>query len=231
MGNFPSHIVQIETADGSKSLYNTELDETYHSRHGALQEAIHVFIQNGLLPMVGQKKTVRILEMGLGTGLNAILTWIEAEKQGVNVEYCALESFVLPTEMIVESNFFSEEWKSKTAKLFSAEWGTVQRLDSTFSVQKINGLVEEIELSAQEPFDVIYFDAFGPRVQPHLWTVPIFEKFYNALAPGGLFVTYCAKGQVRRDLQSVGFAMERLPGPPGKREMLRGAKTRMANDQ
>jgi tRNA U34 5-methylaminomethyl-2-thiouridine-forming methyltransferase MnmC len=228
MSSSLQHIVQIETADGSKSLYNTELDETYHSRHGALQEAIHVFIERGLLPWVGQKKKVRILEMGLGTGLNAILTWIEAERQSLNIEYCALESFVLPTEMIVESNFFSEEWRSKTTQLFAADWGAVQRLDSTFSIQKINGLVEELDLSAQEPFDVIYFDAFGPRVQPHLWTVPIFEKFFNVLAPGGLFVTYCAKGQVRRDLQSVGFIMERLPGPPGKREMLRGTKTKEA---
>jgi tRNA U34 5-methylaminomethyl-2-thiouridine-forming methyltransferase MnmC len=224
MGKFPEHIIQIDTADGSKSLYNTELDETYHSRHGALQEAVHVFINHGFLQRIGQKKTIRILEMGLGTGLNAILTWIEAERKGLSVEYCALESFILPTEMIAESNFFSEDWSSKTLQLFSAEWGLPQTLDSSFSIQKINGLVEEIDLSTQEPFDLIYFDAFGPRVQPHLWTVPIFEKFYNALAPGGLFVTYCAKGQVRRDLQSVGFTMERLPGPPGKREMLRGTK-------
>lgn len=217
----------IETADGSHSLYLEELDENYHSFHGALNEANHVFIKNGLAYVSEKTSDISIFEMGFGTGLNALVTHKYASENNLNISYSAIEKHPLNWGICKELNYVNE-LKSSVFVIFYeslhlSDWGEGVLIDDSFKLKKIKGEIESVILD--EKFDLIYFDAFGPQAQSDMWTIDIFKKMYNALKPNGVFVTYCAKGQVRRDLESVGFTMERLPGPPGKREMLRGIKT------
>jgi tRNA U34 5-methylaminomethyl-2-thiouridine-forming methyltransferase MnmC len=211
------------TADGSHTLYLPEMDETYHSIHGAVTESMHVFIRNGLNAC--EKNPVNILEIGFGTGLNAWLTAIEAEKSNRETFYTAYELFPLSEE--IGSLNYPKEYGKEHAGLFSrlhqSDWGKSVQLTSFFSLKKIK---EDItQTSVDSGFDLIYFDAFAPTKQPEMWTEDIFRKMFNSLSANGILVTYCAKGDVRRTLQKVGFAVEKLPGPPlGKREMLRGLK-------
>jgi len=212
------------TADGSNTLFMPGLGETYHSKHGALQEALHVFIQAGF--HVTTADSLRILEIGWGTGLNALLTWAEAHKTQRKVSYTGIEAYPVPWDLAQTMNY--PQWVDidGSAELFEQmhlmPWGEKQELDAHFSLEKQQMLFEEIRFDPQ--FDMIYFDAFGARVQPWLWEQPIFEKMYAALVDGGVLVTYAAKGSVRRAMIEVGFLVERLPGPPGKREMLRAIK-------
>tara|TARA_B100000508_G_C11465688_1_gene282148 strand:- start:2921 stop:3586 length:666 start_codon:yes stop_codon:yes gene_type:complete len=215
----------ITTNDGSKTIFIPEWNENYHSKHGALQEAMHVFIQSGLHQLV--KDEIRILEIGLGSGLNAILTLIDSEKLSKKIEYTGLEAFPISDEEFEALEYtklkevapFEESLKD----IFNAEWRSRTQINSDFSIEKIDEKIEAFE-APESYFDLIYFDAFGPRVQPEMWKKEILEKMYSTLSSGGIFVTYCAKGQVRRDLEAVGFAVEKIPGPPGKREMLRANK-------
>lgn len=215
----------IQTSDGSKSLYLPEHDETYHSRHGALQEAYHVFIRSGL-DMFGDGTEVRILEMGFGTGLNCFITWLEAQNRNLKVHYCGLEAYPISIDMAIELDYpvalGHEESQSLFESLHKSPWGRTARIHESFELMKVKGLLTDFNETSS--YDLIYFDAFGPRVQPELWTEAVFEKMYRALGQKGVLVTYSAKGSVRRALQAVGFEVERLPGPPGKREMLRGTK-------
>lgn len=214
----------IETADGSSSLYNEELDEHYHSIHGSVREAAHVFIKMGLehLP----QKEISIFEMGFGTGLNFMMTYAANEKLGKSIRYTSIEKVPLKEELTAEMNYLKvmnrEDLKEVYDKIHQVEWEEYASIADVVSLRKLEGDIEDYIHT--EPFDLIYFDAFGPRVQPHLWEKPIFEKMYNQLNTGGVLVTYCAKGAVRRTMQEVGFEVERLPGPPGKREMLRATK-------
>ncbi|MCB0479097.1 MAG: tRNA (5-methylaminomethyl-2-thiouridine)(34)-methyltransferase MnmD [Crocinitomicaceae bacterium] len=207
----------IKTSDGSTTLYREDIDETYHSRHGAVQEALHVFIENGLKKST--KNPLRIFEMGFGTGLNAFLTLQNAEKE---VYYTGLELYPIALEIIEQTEYWKTLNCSKDdfLKLHKLPWEEYADLSPKFHLRKMEGDLNDFDLDEQ--FDLIYFDAFGPRVQGELWEKAILEKIVSRMNKEAIFVTYCAKGQVRRDLEELGLKMDRLPGPPGKREMLFG---------
>ncbi len=204
-----------QTADGSFTLFIPEVEETYHSTHGAVQESMHVFIENGLKAC--DKEVIRILEVGLGTGLNALLTLQHATKK---IDYCALEPFPLSNEILNE--LAANRSDQFEMKFHSSNSGELISIQEDFSFVRMEVGLEEFR--SEEKFDVIYYDAFGPRVEPGLWTLARMQQCFDLLNEGGVFVTYCAKGEVRRNLQAAGFVVERLAGPPGKREMLRGVK-------
>ncbi|MBN8695859.1 MAG: tRNA (5-methylaminomethyl-2-thiouridine)(34)-methyltransferase MnmD [Bacteroidetes bacterium] len=214
----------IQTADGSHSLYLKELDEHYHSVHGAIQEGIHVFIKAGLQACNNQH--VSILEIGLGTGLNALLTLMEVKRSNKQVHYTAIEAFPLEEQLINQLNYVqvlkAEEWTEQFQSIHACPWGQEQTINKQFTLFKLQGQLQTAVFPAT--YDLIYFDAFGPRVQPEMWTEEIFSKMYAVLNAGGMLVTYCAKGEVKRTLKKVGFMVETLPGPPGKREMVRARK-------
>ncbi len=214
----------IETGDGSKTIHLEDWNENYHSTHGALQEAMHVFIEK-VRERVGKRSEISILEMGFGTGLNAYLTLRLAIELDIKVNYVGLEAFPVSSAELEALNYTSiwEEGKLYYDLLHETKWHEKSDVHPNLSLTKIETKFEDWSPFLNN-FDFIYFDAFGPRVQPELWTIPIFEKMYLSAKNGTFFLTYCAKGQVRRDLESVGFAMQRLPGPPGKREMLLGEK-------
>ncbi|MBT8393893.1 MAG: tRNA (5-methylaminomethyl-2-thiouridine)(34)-methyltransferase MnmD [Bacteroidia bacterium] len=219
----------ITTGDGSKTIFLPEVNEYYHSKHGAIQESIHVFINAGFNHFKEKNSLdkISILEVGFGTGLNAYLTMLEAERLNVKVDYVGIEAFPLGLDQIQSLDYpRALENNSKPSlfyELHESSWEAKHELTEEFTLTKqkqdIKGL-EEIE-----SFDLVYFDAFGPRVQPELWTLDIFKKMYRALKAKGVLVTYSAKGSVRRAMQDATFSVERLPGPPGKREMLRATVT------
>ncbi|MFN5148700.1 MAG: tRNA (5-methylaminomethyl-2-thiouridine)(34)-methyltransferase MnmD [Flavobacteriia bacterium] len=215
----------ILTADGSKTIFIPEMDENYHSGHGALQEAVHVFIRNGL-SLYHEKKEVWVFEMGFGTGLNALLSLIEAEKNGLQVNYTGIEAFPVEEQMAVDMNYPSllgEEYRQVFQQLHKMEWDKDHKVTPNFSFRKVFEKIEE-HIPQTEQFDLVYFDAFGPRAQQEMWAPLILTKMHEMLKPGGALVTYCAKGQVKRDLKAIGFKIEALPGPLGKREMTRAVK-------
>jgi tRNA U34 5-methylaminomethyl-2-thiouridine-forming methyltransferase MnmC len=204
-----------QTADGSFTLFIPEVEETYHSTNGAVQESMHVFIENGLKAC--HKEVIRVLEVGLGTGLNAMLTLQHATKK---IDYCALEPYPLSKEILNE--LAANRSDQFEMKFHSSNSGELISIQANFSFVRMEVGLEEFQ--SEEKFDVVYYDAFGPRVEPGLWTLARMQQCFDLLNEGGIFVTYCAKGEVRRNLQAAGFVVERLAGPPGKREMLRGVK-------
>jgi tRNA U34 5-methylaminomethyl-2-thiouridine-forming methyltransferase MnmC len=213
----------LKTADGSPTLYLPELDETYHSRHGSVQEAQHVFIANGLKPLASENKSIQILEVGFGTGLNALLSAQFAAENQVQLNYTGIEAH--PVEEVIwrELDYLQiQEWQVFYEQLMKAKWEVPSQLQDYFQITKVQKRIQDWQAAAS--FDLIYFDAFGPRAQAEMWNKAIFEKLYAALSIGGILVTYCAQGQFKRDLKAVGFALESLPGPPGKREMTRALK-------
>ncbi|WP_147678567.1 tRNA (5-methylaminomethyl-2-thiouridine)(34)-methyltransferase MnmD [Algibacter pacificus] len=220
----------VITADGSSTIHLPDWDEQYHSKHGAIQEAYHVFIKHGLHYFYSENiksdKALSILEIGFGTGLNAFITLLEAEKLNLKIDYVGVEAYPVSTEEIRLLNYINElkaeANESVFKRLHEVAWNRKQEITTFFSIEKQQKFFAEIEDEAV--FNLIYFDAFGARVQPELWTEPIFKSMYKALKPNGVLVTYAAKGSVRRAMQAVGFTVERLEGPPGKREMLRGSK-------
>jgi len=216
----------IKTSDGSSSVYLPDWDENYHSKHGAIQEAYHVFIKNGL-DLFADGSHLAILEMGFGTGLNCIITFLEAKRRSLKIDYTGLEGYPLDQEMINDLDHLqqlkAQEEQLAYDKIQKADWNSPIVITPEFKVLKQEIMFENY--SATEVVDLIYFDAFGARVQPELWTETVFKKMYEALRSNGIIVTYSAKGSVRRAMQTVGFQVERLPGPPGKREMLRGVKS------
>lgn len=225
----------ITTADGSKTIQIEEWNEQYHSVHGAIQEANHVFLKHGLLFFIKNIKNsenkpeskvpIEILEIGFGTGLNAFLTLMEAEKQNVSINYVGVEGYPVLLEEIDQLNYIeliSKSHHSKFQNMHTIPWEKPAVISRNFQLEKQERFFED--LSDSFIYDIIYFDAFGARVQPHLWTEAIFKIMFEALKPNGILVTYAAKGSVRRAMQAVGFEVERLPGPPGKREMLRAQK-------
>jgi len=213
----------ILSKDGSHTLYREDIDETYHSRHGAIQEALHVFIEMGLKEVEKSKKEINILEVGFGTGLNALLTCLNSKS---SINYIGLETFPLQSKVLDDLNYDTTVNGDNSQEIFNsihnAPWEVKYPITSLFSIKKVENEIQKFEIT--QPIDLVYYDAFGPNSQAEMWDISIFEKLYKAMSSSGVFVTYCAKGQVRRDLKSVGFVMERLEGPPGKREMLRGKK-------
>lgn len=218
----------ITTADGSKTIHLVEWDEHYHSIHGAIQEANHVFIKHGLLFFMEtfpQTHPIHILEIGFGTGLNAFMTLIETQKLNLAIDYVGIEAFPITTEELEAMNYSSllgHDKANEFEKLHQIPWEEKHVITANFLLTKQKKFFSDIE--DKERHDLIYFDAFGARVQPELWTEDIFKKMYEALKPNGILVTYSAKGSVRRAMLAVGFQVEKLQGPPGKREMLRARK-------
>ena len=214
----------IKTSDGSTSLYIPELDETYHSKHGALQECLHVFISKGLQLFTHQP--ISILEVGFGTGLNALVTYQHHSSLQLSIHYETTEAYPLQWEQASMMNYPEMLKAPQLNPIFKqmhcCAWNETITLSPTFSFKKRLQRFETI--NDDEQFNLIYFDAFGAQVQPELWEEDIFRRMYNALKQGGVLVTYAAKGSVRRAMQACGFTVERLPGPPMKREMLRARK-------
>lgn len=214
----------IITADGSSTIYLPEWDENYHSKHGAIQEAIHVFIKSGL--SLFSNKKIAILEIGFGTGLNSFITFLEAPKFNLEIDYVGVEGYPVSFDELDKLNYVSElkaaEYGSVFSEMHQQKWEVKNEISTAFSLTKRKLLFHEI--NDINTYDLIYFDAFGARVQPELWTEEIFQIMYNSLKNDGILVTYSAKGSVRRVMQKVGFLVEKLPGPPGKREMLRAIK-------
>jgi tRNA U34 5-methylaminomethyl-2-thiouridine-forming methyltransferase MnmC len=209
------------TGDGSTTLFLPHLDETYHSRHGAVQESRHVFIAAGFH---AQPRTpLTILEVGFGTGLNALLTGTEAGLTSRLVHYITLETVPLPEAVFTQLDFPGTEEHSLLRSLHEAPWETAAAITPFFTLHKMQSRVQDVKLE-ENSIDLIYYDAFGPRAQPDMWTPEIFASLFRIIRPGGMWVSYCSKGQVRRDLESVGWVTEKLPGPPGKREMMRAKK-------
>jgi len=214
----------ITTEDGSHSLLHPVLNETYHSVHGALQESIHVFIRHGLAPLLATpRETLRVLEVGFGTGLNALLTWQAAQTSSTLIRYTSLEAYPVPEALWRQLNYAEAlQMAASFERLHLAPWNTWSSLSPTFHLRKLHTTLQDVSLD--EPVDLIYFDAFAPSKQPDMWTLPMLEKATAALQPGGVFVTYCAKGQLKRDLKSLGLIVETLAGPPGKKEMVRATR-------
>ena len=214
------------TADGSSTLYNESLDEHYHSVHGASQESLHVFIKMGLSYYIKSNphnKKLSILELGFGTGLNCILSLIHKNKTEKIICYDSIETNILNFETLKKLKFnLSESNLMLFKKIHHLNWVQKHEVGDDFFLTKFN--IDFQSFKSNSSYDIIFFDAFAPRKQPELWTVDVFKKVYNLTNKNGVLVTYCAKGQVRRDLESVGFKVERLQGPPGKREMLRAQK-------
>lgn len=212
----------IQTSDGSTTIHLPDWDESYHSKHGAIQEAIHVFIKNGFSLYEG--KPVSILEIGFGTGLNAFITLLEAQKSKQHVNYVGVEAYPIAPGEIVSMNYADELGAPSNwfAQLHQTEWETENAISEYFTLTKRQQFFHEIK--DQSRFDLIYFDAFGYRVQPELWSLEIFQKMYAALKPNGVLVTYAARGVIKRNMIGAGFTVEKLAGPPGKREMFRATK-------
>lgn len=212
------------TADGSTTIHIPDWDEQYHSKHGAIQEAKHVFIKNGLSLFSNQK--ISILEIGFGTGLNCFITFLEAPKMNLAIDYVGVEAYPLAKDEIEKMNYIDQlnanEFGDVFNQMHQQDWEIKGKISPEFSLTKRKQFFNEI--NDENKFNLIYFDAFGARVQPELWTEEIFEKVHKALKPEGILVTYSAKGSVRRAMLAVGFSVEKLPGPPGKREMLRAKK-------
>jgi len=216
--------IQFElTSDGSHTLYIPSLDEHYHSVNGAIQESLHVFVKTGLQHC--DKDSVNLLEIGFGTGLNAFLTYLNAQDK--HIDYTGIELYPLGTEIINKLNYTEKEntAQQKIYKdLHSAEWNKEVKISPGFSLTKREADFSLLDINFGKTFDLIYFDAFAPDKQPEMWTQDIFDFLYEITNPGGILTTYCAKGIVRRIMQHSGYTVERLPGPPGKREILRAVK-------
>ena len=214
----------IVTSDGSTTILLKDWNEQYHSKHGAIQESKHVFLRAGLNEVFKQDlNSVSILEIGFGTGLNCFLTYLESDKK---IDYFGVEAYPVSNDEIEKLNFVSELKSEKHQQIFdklhSTSWEEKHQISDLFSLTKRKLFFQEI--INVDDFNLIYFDAFGAEHQPELWTEDIFKKMFIALKENGILVTYSAKGSVRRAMQAVGFNVERLTGPPGKREMLRARK-------
>jgi tRNA U34 5-methylaminomethyl-2-thiouridine-forming methyltransferase MnmC len=217
----------IVTKDGSHSVAIPEWKVFYHSLHGAIKESLHVYIYAGLQHWLEEHPAAaqcRVFEMGFGTGLNALLTAQEAARLQRKIIYETVEAYPLEIPIIQQLNYCEllkqPDWQPVFESLHTGEWNKEQPITDLFSFKKTNSLLTEFTVSA--PIDVIYYDAFAPSAQPELWTEAVFSQLLKMLAPEGILVTYCSKGAVRRAMQAAGFLVEKIAGPPGKREMIRG---------
>jgi len=211
------------TEDGSHTLFVSEINESYHSLFGAIQESKYIFIDAAL--KFSGKKELSILEVGFGTGLNAFLTYVEAANRGLFVDYTTIEKFPVAFEEAIKLNYpekVSPENRAVFNFLHFWQWNQPVQITENFVFEKIQA--DFTGYHHKSTYDIIYFDAFSPEKQPEMWTQELFEKLYDQCNPGAILTTYCAKGEVRRRLISAGFSVERLPGPPGKRQILRAIK-------
>lgn len=213
----------FETEDGSHSIIVPEWNVTYHSKYGAIQESQHIFIESGLKPLLEKNNSISIFELGFGTGLNALLTLIATTMPPVKVYYEAAETDPLDRDIAFSLNYTSAlqrpDMHSQFIQLHQSPWNSPQTISDNFCLNKRKEDITDIILTAT--FDLIYFDAFDPAAQPGLWTTGIFKKLYDVMHEGGVLVTYSCKGTVRRAMQEAGFIVEKIPGPKGKKEIVR----------
>lgn len=220
----------IITKDNSHTIYLPHLNEHYHSIYGAIQESKHVFIKNGLEYFLNaQPCEIKILEVGFGTGLNALLSGLKSTAiPETTIYYTSVELNPLPEDVVRQLNYAELAEENETAqnifkKIHAAAWNEAVTINNNFVLHKIHGSIQQVQLL--ENYHIIYFDAFAPEKQAEMWTIEVFQKLFNHMLPGGVLVTYCAKGIVKRTLRSAGFVVEALQGPPGKREMIRAFKS------
>lgn len=220
--------IPVITKDGSHTISVPEMNVTYHSVHGAIQESEHVFIKAGLLDsgIFDYIGVHQVLEIGFGTGLNALLTLIEADKHKNRIYYTAIEPFPLDEPLIAQLNYCEHlnlpHYQRLFEKMHQCGREEIYEITQHFRLTKHNTTLQKF--STDEAYSIVYYDAFAPAAQPELWTKEIFEKLYSMISEGGLLVTYCSKGDVQRAMKAAGFTIEKIPGPPGKREMIRAVK-------
>jgi tRNA U34 5-methylaminomethyl-2-thiouridine-forming methyltransferase MnmC len=217
----------VNTKDGSKTVFSKVFDTSFHSWYGAVTENKHIFVENGLAykHMQGMS-SIKVLEIGYGTGLNAILSGIYALENDVEVIYSGVDKYEFPRELVEELNyaaFFDKSFSDFIRNINNVPFDAAIKLHEDFTL--IKSLCSLKDLSLRQNYDVIYFDAFSPRQVPYMWTPEVFKKMYEALNPSGILVTYCSQSQFKRDLAQAGFTVEALDGAPGKREMTRGIKS------
>lgn len=214
----------IQTADGSTTIHLPEWNESYHSKNGAIQEAYHVFIKSGF--SLFERKPISILEIGFGTGLNAFITYLEAKKENQVINYVGVEAHPVILEEVLQMNYVAELDAANELYIFeqmhTSAWENKVIISDSFSLTKRKQLFEDID--DENAYDLIYFDAFGYRVQPELWSLEIFNKMFKAMKSGGVLVTYACRSSIKNAMLDAGFTIEKLPGAPGKREMLRAKK-------
>jgi tRNA U34 5-methylaminomethyl-2-thiouridine-forming methyltransferase MnmC len=226
MNNYSNFFKIIQTKDGSQSVFSENHQSSYHSNFGAITESNFIFIENGLKFKTKNKKVIKILEMGFGSGLNALATWnFLIESPSIKVEFITIEKQPIPKDisnLLLYDKLLPKLPSNSTKLIHDVPWNQKQSLADNFVISKIHADFIDVELD--NDFDLIYYDAFAPDCQPELWTSAIFLKIFNALLSKGTLITYCAKGYVKRNLKEAGFIVEALPGPPGKREMTRAQK-------
>lgn len=216
----------VITEDGSHTIYLPEMDEHYHSTHGAIQESLHIYINQGLLQV--PKQEISILEIGFGTGLNAYLTYAFADIKNLVINYLSIEKYPLPEIDYLKLNYpqnIFPEYGDVFNELHRSKWDSMVEISPTFSLTKIHADLLDFKFNELPQFDLVYYDAFAPGKQPEMWTDEVINKVASTVEKDGILVTYCAKGSVRRAFSSAGFQMERIPGPIGKKEILKGKKT------
>lgn len=219
------HLKIIATHDGSPTVFIPELNEHYHSVNGAITESRHVYIERGYLHHKGSQAVV--LEIGFGTGLNALLTALSAAEIQRPTHYISAEKFPLPEKIIHQLPYglqISEKARDLFKRIHACPWEQPVSLSPYFSLLKLKADITDAQFAFGQKGDVVYFDAFGPDKQTEMWQPAVLKRMYEATANHGILVTYSAKGAVRRNLAACGYTMERLPGPPGKFQMLRGIK-------
>ena len=214
----------VITEDGSTTLFIPELNEHYHSIHGAVQESMHIFIREGYTQI--RNFPAHIFEAGFGTGLNAFLTFLVSEREGKSIHYTAIEKYPLEDQFVRQLNYPERTDPAKAGvfhALHDASWDQDIRISEYFTLHKMKGDLLEVQLP-DTSYDLVFFDAVGPDKQPELWTEKIFRMLYQSMNEGASLVTFSVKGSVKRALKAAGFSLEKLPGPPGKREMTRATK-------
>jgi tRNA U34 5-methylaminomethyl-2-thiouridine-forming methyltransferase MnmC len=223
MDSFSPHL--ILTKDGSHSLFAPRFNQHYHSLHGSLLESSHIYLGLGLHPLLSGPSTepIRVFEMGLGTGLNALLTWQRAEEVPKAVHYVAVEAFPIPDDQSQQLNYEVLTGHPGLDRIHRTGWGKTLQLSPFFELTKYQITLQDY-IHQGEGFDVIYYDAFSPHAQPELWTEEVFSKVASFTRPGGVLVTYCTKGDVKRALRGAGFKVKKHPGPWGKRDVLRATR-------
>ncbi|QTV04733.1 tRNA (5-methylaminomethyl-2-thiouridine)(34)-methyltransferase MnmD [Faecalibacter bovis] len=223
----------VETEDGSKTIHIEDLNETYHSIHGAVQEAFHVFINNGLYFFYNIKKPIKILEIGLGTGLNSFISLLESEKKQLKINYVGVEKYPISAQEFENINYFDDvfkfypEFENRRSefyeyyqKMFTSEWENEEEISPYFTLKKLEKDFFELRDYTVNEFDLVYFDAFGSQVQPDLWEEELLTIVANLTKDSSVITTYAAKGTFKRGMKANGFRIEKRPGPPGKREMM-----------
>jgi len=218
-----NNISIVKTLDGSQTIKLADLDEHYHSTNGAIQESLHVFINNGFRCI--DKNEISVFEVGFGTGLNAMLTFVEAEKCGKKVDYTGVELYPIGEDIFTQLNYaeiLNIDKQKYYLPLHTCEWDKDIELSQNFTLTKIN--IDLNKYNTNKHFDIIYFDAFAPDKQSELWTKTVFDKMFSMLSFGGVLVTYSSKGEVKRNMRDSGFTVKRLQGAAGKHHMIKGYK-------